>query len=149
MSASSIAIVWRIAMVSNYSAPLFMIYVFSSPEQNALVSYCHPFLSSLSCVVRKLFLFSSSSSKVLIGNQPNLPEIIPRGRGFKVIQMVHVAPMGVLGGQPRVKSMYMSNIFSRSECSRVTLYCVQIPLYVKNKICSLTAPRMAPSIRAL
>ena len=35
---------------------------------------------------------------------PNLAGIILRGRGFKVVQMVHMAPMGAQGeGPPRPK----------------------------------------------
>ena len=64
----------------------------------------------------KIIRFSSSSSKVLIRNQPNLLEIILRGRGFKVVQMVMCGPHGGPGGGLlKVKIMNISNIFfSRS-----------------------------------
>jgi len=45
-------------------------------------------------------LISSSSSKRMIGYEPNLARIICRGRGCKVVQVVHLVPMGGPGGGP-------------------------------------------------
>ena len=33
----------------------------------------------------------------MVGFYPNVAEIILRGRGFKVVHMVHLAPMGAQG----------------------------------------------------
>ena len=66
-----------------------------------------------SCVVRRpssvvrrascvnFFRFSSSSPKVVIGFSPNLVRIILRGRGFKVVQIIRMGPMGALGEGPK------------------------------------------------
>ena len=49
--------------------------------------------------------------------------IILRDRGFKVVQKVHVAPMGVPeGGPPSAKTVQISNIFSRSRSRTVKFF---------------------------
>ena len=60
----------------------------------------------------------------MIRFHPNLVGIILKGRRSKVAKMVHVALKGgggQGGGPPRVKTMYISNIFFSRSGSRTDL----------------------------
>ena len=99
------------------------------------VSYCRPFSSVVrfpSCIVCKLFTFSSSSWKLKVGFYWNLVGIILRGRGFKVVQMVPVAPMGALGEGPQgpkpCQFQTSSSPDPEVEQSSYLLFSVKIPL---------------------
>ena len=73
--------------------------IFSSPEPKAQVSYCRPF----SCVVRRASSVNFLHFHLLLENAwlDFNQKIILRGRGFKVVQIVCVAPMGAQGEGPK------------------------------------------------
>ena len=68
---------------------------FSSPEPKRRLSLRRAIAIAFcpSCVVRKLFTFSSSP-KCMVRFQPNFVGTILRGKRSKVAKMVHVAPRG-------------------------------------------------------
>ena len=73
--------------------------------------------------------------KLMVGFEPNVAGIIPRGQGFKVVYMVHVAPIvarGMASGfQGPKQCKFQSNIFFRPRSRTVKLFSIQIPSYVK------------------
>ena len=114
----------------------FVIYFFSSPEPKAQVSYCHPFSS----VVRRpltfyIFIFFSRTgwriSTKLGGDHP-------QGVGTQSCSYGGGGPQGGPGAGPqRVKrGQTLKIFFSRTKSSRVMIFCMQIPLQMKNIVCS-------------